>query len=149
MQAYNYTTLLSCELLDAWAIPSCLFFSWLWMRPRYKLSQLLGVLVCVGGLGMLVASDELTDKDWPALSRAKGDVFMIVGATLYGFSEHLCLCLLHPAFGKAADYMLLTSIYSERNGGVLCAKIAALRSCRPAGHVGHDHQRHSGCRPRA
>ena len=35
---------------------------------------------------MLVASDEITDKDWPALSRAKGDVFMIVGATLYGFS---------------------------------------------------------------
>lgn len=57
------------------------------MRPRYKLSQLLGVLVCVGGLGMLVASDELTDKDWPALSRAKGDVFMIVGATLYGFTN--------------------------------------------------------------
>lgn len=36
---------------------------------------------------MLVASDELTDKDWPALSRAKGDIFMLVGATLYGFSK--------------------------------------------------------------
>ena len=35
---------------------------------------------------MLVASDELTDKDWPAMNRAKGDVFMLVGATLYGFS---------------------------------------------------------------
>ena len=44
------------------------------------------MIVCVGGLGMLVASDELTDKDWPALNRAKGDIFMIVGATLYGFS---------------------------------------------------------------
>lgn len=40
---------------------------------------------------MLVASDELTDKDWPALNRAKGDVFMIVGATLYGFSAYLTL----------------------------------------------------------
>ena len=36
---------------------------------------------------MLVASDEMTDKDWPALSRAKGDVFMLVGATLYGFTN--------------------------------------------------------------
>ena len=35
---------------------------------------------------MLVASDELTDKDWPALNRAKGDIFMLVGASLYGFS---------------------------------------------------------------
>ena len=37
---------------------------------------------------MLVASDELTDKDWPALSRAKGDVFMLIGASLYGFSAY-------------------------------------------------------------
>ncbi len=37
---------------------------------------------------MLVASDEITDKDWPALSRAKGDVFMLVGASLYGFSAY-------------------------------------------------------------
>ena len=45
-----------------------------------------GIIICVGGLGMLVASDEITDKDWPASSRAKGDIFMLVGATLYGFS---------------------------------------------------------------
>ena len=48
-----------------------------------------GVVICVGGLGMLVASDEITDKDWPALSRAKGDIFMLVGASLYGFSASL------------------------------------------------------------
>lgn len=35
---------------------------------------------------MLVASDEITDKDWPELNRAKGDVFMLIGASLYGFS---------------------------------------------------------------
>lgn len=44
-----------------------------------------GVLICVGGLGMLVASDELTDKDYPAVSKVKGDIFMIIGASLYGF----------------------------------------------------------------
>ncbi|OCH93678.1 DUF914-domain-containing protein [Obba rivulosa] len=87
VKAYEYTTLLSCMLLDAWAIPVCIFFSWVYLRPRYHWTQLLGVFICVGGLGMLVASDELTDKDWPALSRAKGDVFMLVGATLYGFTN--------------------------------------------------------------
>lgn len=45
-----------------------------------------GVAVCIGGLGMLVGSDKITEKDYPALDRAKGDIFMIVGATLYGFS---------------------------------------------------------------
>lgn len=73
-------------LLDAWAIPVCLFFSWIYMRPKYCWTQVLGIVICVGGLGLLVASDEITDKDWPALSRAKGDVFMLVGASLYGFS---------------------------------------------------------------
>ncbi|KAI0629268.1 DUF914-domain-containing protein [Trametes polyzona] len=87
VKAYQYTTLLSCMLLDAWAIPVCLFFCWIYMRPKYHWTQLLGVIVCVAGLGLLVASDEITDKDWPALSRAKGDVFMLVGASLYGFTN--------------------------------------------------------------
>jgi len=45
-----------------------------------------GVLICIGGLGLLVVSDFVTDKNYPALDRAKGDGFMIAGATLYGFS---------------------------------------------------------------
>jgi len=74
-------------LLDAWAIPVCLFFCWIYMRTKYHWTQILGVLVCVGGLGMLVGSDMLTDKNFPATSRGKGDAFMIVGATLYGFTN--------------------------------------------------------------
>ncbi|KAF8633381.1 hypothetical protein AX17_004552 [Amanita inopinata Kibby_2008] len=87
LQAYQYTDLLSCMLLDAWAIPICLFFSWVYMRPKYHWTQLLGVLICMGGLGLLVASDEITGKDWQALSKGKGDAFMVAGATLYGFTN--------------------------------------------------------------
>jgi len=39
------------------------------------------------GLGLLVGADRLTNKDWRAVDKGKGDAFMIVGATLYGFSE--------------------------------------------------------------
>ena len=35
---------------------------------------------------MLVASDQLTDKDYKAVNKVKGDLFMLAGATLYGFS---------------------------------------------------------------
>ncbi|KNZ74562.1 hypothetical protein J132_06516 [Termitomyces sp. J132] len=87
VKAYQYTDLLSCMLLDAWAIPVCMFVSWVYMRPRYHWTQILGVIICIAGLGLLVASDELTDKDWTALNRAKGDGFMIAGATLYGLSN--------------------------------------------------------------
>ncbi|KIK99792.1 hypothetical protein PAXRUDRAFT_432759 [Paxillus rubicundulus Ve08.2h10] len=87
VKAYNFTDLLSCMLLDAWAIPVCLFFCWIYMGTRYHWTQILGILVSVGGLGMLVASDMLTDKNYSALNKGKGDAFMIVGATLYGFTN--------------------------------------------------------------
>ncbi|KAL5513231.1 hypothetical protein ACEPAH_3629 [Sanghuangporus vaninii] len=87
VKAYNYTTLLSCMLLDAWAIPVCMLFAWLYMRPKYTWTQLLGVLVCIGGLGMNVASDHITEKDYPASNMVLGDIFMIIGASLYGFTN--------------------------------------------------------------
>lgn len=59
------------------------------MSHSFIYSTIQGVLVCIGGLGMLVGSDHLTDKNYPALNKAKGDVFMIAGATLYGFSTSL------------------------------------------------------------
>ncbi len=38
------------------------------------------------GLGLLVGADQLTNKNWAAVDRGKGDAFMILGSTLYGFS---------------------------------------------------------------
>jgi len=87
VKAYEYTDLLSCMLLDAWAIPVCMFFSYIYLRPRYHWTQILGVLICVAGLGLNVGSDHITDKNYPALSKGKGDAFMIAGATLYGFTN--------------------------------------------------------------
>ena len=46
-----------------------------------------GVLICIAGLGLLVKSDTVTDKNWPASNRKKGDAFMILGATLYGICK--------------------------------------------------------------
>ncbi|KAH7335395.1 DUF914-domain-containing protein [Rhizoctonia solani] len=86
--AYRFTNLLSCMLLNSWAIPTCAFFAWLYMRPKYHWTQLIGILVCVGGMGMLVASDHLTGTgQYPAASMVKGDLLMLAGATLYGFTN--------------------------------------------------------------
>jgi solute carrier family 35 protein F1/2 len=87
VKAYQYTDLLSCMLLDAWAIPVCIFFSWIYFRRKYHWTQLLGVFICISGLGLLVASDRITKKDWEPSNRGKGDAFMIAGATLYGFTN--------------------------------------------------------------
>ncbi|KAF9530357.1 hypothetical protein CPB83DRAFT_763184 [Crepidotus variabilis] len=87
IKAYQYTDLLSCMLLDAWAIPVCMFFSWVYMRTKYHWTQLLGVFICIGGLALLVGSDQLTQKGWTPSARSKGDGFMIAGATLYGLTN--------------------------------------------------------------
>jgi len=42
---------------------------------------------------MLVASDMITNKNGTALSKGKGDAFMIAGATFYGFSMSSSLSL--------------------------------------------------------
>jgi len=87
VKAYEYTDLLSCMLLDAWAIPVCLAVSWIYFRTKYHWTQLLGVFICVLGLGLLVCSDQLTGKNYEPISRGKGDALMIAGATLYGFTN--------------------------------------------------------------
>lgn len=40
------------------------------------------------GLGLLVASDMITDKNYPALNKGLGDAFMIIGSTFYGICEY-------------------------------------------------------------
>ncbi|KAG8942705.1 hypothetical protein FRC04_003535 [Tulasnella sp. 424] len=87
VKAYGYTTLLSCMLLDCWAIPVCMFFQWLYQRPKYHWTQILGVTIAMTGLGLQVLSDHNTEKDYPAVNMVKGDIFMLVGATLYGFTN--------------------------------------------------------------
>ncbi|CED82884.1 Predicted membrane protein [Phaffia rhodozyma] len=89
VKAYQYTNLLSCMLLDAWAIPVCMFFTFVFMKTRFRWAQIIGIFVCIVGLGLLVASDQITDKDYKALNMALGDGYMIVGATLYGFTNAL------------------------------------------------------------
>jgi solute carrier family 35 protein F1/2 len=79
-----------------------MFFLYVYFRRRYHYTQILvrfssilkppfsrrlqGALICIAGLGLLVASDQLTGKDWAAVNKGKGDAFMILGSTLYGFS---------------------------------------------------------------
>ena len=51
-------------------------------------------MICVAGLGLLVGADQLTNKDWQAINKGKGDAFMILGATLYGFSASCTVMVL-------------------------------------------------------
>ena len=51
------------QLLDCFTIPTVLFLSWLILKVKYKLVHIVGVLICLGGVGALVGADVLTNKN--------------------------------------------------------------------------------------
>jgi len=87
---YRYTTILSMQLLNFWAIVIVMVLSFCFMKVRYGPMQIVGILVAVGGMGVLLGSDKITGAtNFPAENQLKGDLFGLLGATCYGFSNAL------------------------------------------------------------
>lgn len=91
MLAYDYTTILSAQLINFWAIAMVVLVSFFLLRVRYHWAQIVGILVCIGGMGVLLASDHITGSDGSGNiarnKQIKGDMFALVGATFYGLSN--------------------------------------------------------------
>lgn len=88
--AYRYTTILSAQLINFWAIVVVVTISFFFLRVRYHSAQILGIFICIGGMGVLLGSDHLTGSnggDISSSSQLKGDLFALVGATCYGLSN--------------------------------------------------------------
>ncbi|KAL8692813.1 MAG: hypothetical protein Q9218_002228 [Villophora microphyllina] len=90
--AYRYTTILSAQLINFFAIVCVVIVSFLFLHVRYHVTQIAGILICIGGVGILIASDHITGASNPMnpISRGdqvKGDLFALLGATCYGFSN--------------------------------------------------------------
>ncbi|EEP79391.1 conserved hypothetical protein [Uncinocarpus reesii 1704] len=89
--AYRYTTILSAQLINFWAIVIVVLLSFFLLRVRYHWAQYLGIIVCIGGMGVLFGSDHITGST-AGDSRSKGDqikgdLFALLGATFYGFAN--------------------------------------------------------------
>ena len=85
--AYRYTTILSATLINFWAIVIVVIVSFLFLKVRYHWTQILGILICIGGLGILLASDHITGANQYSVDpsdQLKGDLFALLGATFYG-----------------------------------------------------------------
>lgn len=78
----------SMQLLNFWAIVVVIILSFLFLKVRYNWFQILGILICIGGMGVLFGSDSITNaNNFPASDRVKGNLFGLLGATCYGFSN--------------------------------------------------------------
>ncbi|KAG0097471.1 hypothetical protein BGZ93_002667 [Podila epicladia] len=87
VKAYNYTSLLSAMLLDAWTIPCVVLLSVFFLKMRFMCYHYLGVFVAMVGMGFLIWSDMEAGKNFPGSDYIKGDLFCILGATLYAVSN--------------------------------------------------------------
>ena len=86
--AYRYTNVLSAQLINFWSIVCVVIVSFLLLGVRYKPLQVLGILVCCGGMGILLASDAIQgNNNYTPDNALKGDLFALAGATLYGLSN--------------------------------------------------------------
>lgn len=89
--AYRYTTILSAQLINFWAIVVVVIVSFVFLRVRYHWTQALGILVAIGGTGILFGSDHVhkgsTTGGIPRANQVKGDLFALLGATLYGLTN--------------------------------------------------------------
>jgi solute carrier family 35, member F1/2 len=86
--AYDYTNILSAQLLNFWSIVCVVIISFCFLHVRYRPFQILGILVCCGGMGLLLASDHITGSNGgPGVNMLKGDLFGLLGASCYGLSN--------------------------------------------------------------
>ncbi|KAL4789403.1 hypothetical protein BDV19DRAFT_26026 [Aspergillus venezuelensis] len=88
--AYEYTTMMSAQLINFWAIVIVVIVSFIFLRVRYHISQVLGILICIGGMGVLIASDHIQGTNGGEISRGnqiKGDLFALLGASFYGLAN--------------------------------------------------------------
>lgn len=86
--AYNYTNILSAQLINFWAIVVVVILSFIFLKVRYKLFQVIGILVCCGGMGLLIASDHITGASGNAAAdKLKGDLFALLAASCYGLTN--------------------------------------------------------------
>jgi solute carrier family 35 protein F1/2 len=86
--AYRYTTILSAQLINFWAIVIVVVVSFIFLKVRYHYTQIAGILFCIGGLGVIFGSDQITGSNsFGASDEVKGDLFALLGATFYGLSN--------------------------------------------------------------
>ena len=86
--AYRYTTILSAQLINFWAIVIVVVISFFFLKVRYHWTQILGIFLCIGGLGVIFGSDQITGTNrFGATDEVKGDLFALLGATFYGLSN--------------------------------------------------------------
>eukprot|EP00057_Strongylocentrotus_purpuratus_P016937 XP_011671411.1 PREDICTED: LOW QUALITY PROTEIN: solute carrier family 35 member F2-like [Strongylocentrotus purpuratus] len=91
VKAYQIIDSHKLQLLDCITIPVVILLSFLILRTRYRIIHIVGVVTCIAGLGALIGADVLSGRassgDSAPSNKLLGDIFCLLGASLYGVSN--------------------------------------------------------------
>uniref|UniRef100_A0A915JPM1 Solute carrier family 35 member F1 n=1 Tax=Romanomermis culicivorax TaxID=13658 RepID=A0A915JPM1_ROMCU len=121
VKAYQYTNLASIQVLDCFTIPVVLVLSFIFLYVRYLLSHILGVAICLIGIGCLVWGDVVNGKGVGGSDKLLGDIFCLSGAALYGVSNVAEEKLL-KRFSRT-EYLGMVGIFGSVISGIQLALI--------------------------
>ncbi|XP_019093800.1 PREDICTED: solute carrier family 35 member F1-like isoform X2 [Camelina sativa] len=82
VKAYQYTSLTSVMLLDCWAIPCVMVLTWVFLKTKYRMMKISGVVICFLGVVMVVFSDVHAGDRAGGSNPVKGDLLVLAGTTL-------------------------------------------------------------------
>ncbi|XP_059300223.1 uncharacterized protein LOC132052623 [Lycium ferocissimum] len=121
VKAYQYTSLTSVMLLDCWAIPCVLLFTWFFLKTKYRPRKLVGVAICIAGIVLVIFSDVHAADRSSGSNPLKGDIIVIAGATLYAVSN-----VSEEFFVKSADMVELMAFLGLFGAIVSACQISIL-----------------------
>ncbi|KAI6198059.1 hypothetical protein M3Y94_01300100 [Aphelenchoides besseyi] len=86
--AYQFTNLTSIQILDCSTIPTVMVLSWMFLSVRYLISHLVGVSICLVGIGMIIYADAVSGRGAEGGDdRVLGDVLCLAATLLYGIAN--------------------------------------------------------------
>lgn len=113
--AFQYTSIVSVQLLDCFAIPCIMSFSLLVKHKKFSIAQYLGAVLCLAGLVSLIIVDwKLNGDDSKASNPVLGDSLALIGTAGYAISN-----LLQEHFSQKSQTSFSQSdLYMFRMGSI-------------------------------
>ncbi|KRY70386.1 Solute carrier family 35 member F1 [Trichinella pseudospiralis] len=107
-------------LLDCFTIPVVLILSFLFLKVRYLIIHIVGVSICLMGVGSLVWGDiQIGHQLDDGSNRLLGDILCLCGATMYGISNVVQEWLLQNH--SRTEYLAMIGIFGSFISGIQLA----------------------------
>lgn len=90
IKAYSLTIMTTIQVIDAFILPITLILSYFFLKLRYKRNNVLGVIGCLCGCGLIVTADylvHLESGDASGKHRISGDILCFMASILYAVSN--------------------------------------------------------------